>query len=406
MKTLLQVRPILAALKSHKAAVTLLVLEIALTMAVLGNLIFVVYSGIQRSNVPTGVAEDQIGVIQSIGVIGAQDSATIGDDMAALHAVPGVEDAAYGGPPLWYVSGTPVFRDAARQQRVASAYQFLGSQGLSQTLGLRVVQGRDFNDNDLPAPSAVFGDGKAVVVPALITQALSEKLYGNASPLGRMLYAGTLDIRVIGVLDHLRGQITGRASDDYSIVTEFHVGTEHFGGGFMIRAKPAQLRRTLRAAAAALGKTDPGHVQAKVFTFEDYRARYFRGDLATGRMLTGILLILVVVTTLGMIGLTSFWVQQRRRQIGMRRALGATRRDILHYFQVENFLIVTGGVLLGAVCTYALSLLLMHHFELPRLPFYYLPASAVMLWLLGQVAVLGPALRAAAVPPMVATRSV
>jgi putative ABC transport system permease protein len=211
---------------------------------------------------------------------------------------------------------------------------------------------------------------------------------------------------VIGVLGHLRGEITGRASDDYSIVTELDVETAHLGGYFVIRAGPAQLHQTLRAAAKAFGKLDPGHVQAKVFTFEDYRAKYFRGDLATGKMLVGILLILIIVTTLGVTGLASFWVQQRRRQIGMRRALGATRRDILHYFQIENFLIVSGGVLLGAVCTYGLSLLLMQHFELPRLPLYYLPISAAVLWLLGQFAVLGPALRAAAVPPVVATRSV
>jgi len=48
----------------------------------------------------------------------------------------------------------------------------------------------------------------------------------------------------------------------------------------------------------------------------------------------------------------------------------------------------------------------MKHYELPRLPWEYLPVGAVVLWVLGQLAVLGPALRAAAVPPVVATRSV
>lgn len=184
------------------------------------------------------------------------------------------------------------------------------------------------------------------------------------------------------------------------------MGAEQLGGGFMIRSKPAQLDRTLQAAAAALAKADAGHVQAKTFTFPELRAKYFRGDLAVGRMLTAILVILLVVTTLGVTGLASFWVQQRRRQIGMRRALGATRGDILRYFQIENFLIVTFGVLLGALCMYALNLFLMHRFELPRLPFAYLGIGALALWLLGQLAVFGPALRASHVPPVVATRSV
>jgi putative ABC transport system permease protein len=58
------------------------------------------------------------------------------------------------------------------------------------------------------------------------------------------------------------------------------------------------------------------------------------------------------------------------------------------------------------VLAYAINLLLMTHYELPRLPFFYLPIGAAMLWGLGQLAVLGPALRAAAVPPVVATRTV
>lgn len=405
MKTLLQVRPILAALKSHRAAVTLLVLEIALTMAVLGNLVFVVYSGISRARVSTGVAENQIGVIQGIGVIGVKRTVTTGEDLAALREAPGVRDAAFGFPPLVFAPRVPVFSGPARQQHVTRAYQFLGSQGFSQTIGLQVVQGHDFNDSDLPSFNSFFS-ATGVVVPALITRALAQKLYGNIDPLGHMLYAGNRTFRVIGVLGHLRGEITGRASDDYSIVTELDVESAHLGGYFVIRAGSAQLHQTLRAAAAAFGKLDHGHVQAKMFTFEDMRAKYFRSDLATGKMLMAILAILIVVTTLGVTGLASFWVQQRRRSIGMRRALGATRRDILHYFQIENLLIVTAGVLLGAVCTYALSLLLMRYFELPRLPLYYLPVSAMVLWGIGQLAVLGPARRASNVPPVVATRSV
>jgi putative ABC transport system permease protein len=90
----------------------------------------------------------------------------------------------------------------------------------------------------------------------------------------------------------------------------------------------------------------------------------------------------------------------------VRRALGATRADILHYFQTENFLLATIGIALGMLLAYGINLFLMLHYELPRLPGYYLPVGALTLWIIGQLAVLGPALRAAAVPPVEATRSV
>jgi len=136
------------------------------------------------------------------------------------------------------------------------------------------------------------------------------------------------------------------------------------------------------------------------------RADYFRQDTSLVWLLALVCLAMLLVTALGIAGLANFWVQQRRRSIGIRRAIGATRGDILRYFQAENFLIVGFGIGLGVLLAFVLNLVLMQHYELPRLPLAYLPVGALALWMLGQFAVLGPALRAAAVPPVVATRSV
>jgi len=141
-------------------------------------------------------------------------------------------------------------------------------------------------------------------------------------------------------------------------------------------------------------------------TLSDLRRIYFASDRAMARLLIGVIAALLMVTALGIVGLASFWVGQRRKQIGVRRALGARRVDILRYFQIENFLIVSGGIAVGMVLTFGVNLLLMEKYELPRLPWIYLPTAAVALWVLGQLAVLAPALRAAAVPPVEATRSV
>jgi len=142
-----------------------------------------------------------------------------------------------------------------------------------------------------------------------------------------------------------------------------------------------------------------------VKTMAQLREDTFRGDTALNRMLAGIMVILLTVTALGVGGLASFWVQQRTRQIGIRRALGATRTDILRYFQIENFLIVGAGVVAGALLAFALNQWLMQRFELERLSAVPVLIAVVAMWVLGQLAVLGPALRAAAIPPVVATRS-
>jgi putative ABC transport system permease protein len=136
------------------------------------------------------------------------------------------------------------------------------------------------------------------------------------------------------------------------------------------------------------------------------RLEYYRQDRSMVWLLVAVCAALLVVTALGIVGLASFWVQQRTKQIGVRRALGATRGQILRYFQMENFILATLGIVIGMMLAFGINQLLMGKYELPRLPAIYLPVGAVALWLLGQLSVLGPARRAAAVPPAIATRSV
>ena len=115
--------------------------------------------------------------------------------------------------------------------------------------------------------------------------------------------------------------------------------------------------------------------------------------------------LLLLATAGGIVGLSSFWVSQRRKQIGIRRSLGATTGDILRYFHAENFLIVSGGIVLGAALAVIANLRLMHLYELPHMPSYVPVLGALLLWLLGQLAVCGPARYAAKVPPVVAIRT-
>ena len=161
---------------------------------------------------------------------------------------------------------------------------------------------------------------------------------------------------------------------------------------YVIRTAPAERDRVLKAAVAALKKADPHRIVLHKNIWDDMRHDFFQDDRAMAGLLVGVCVALLVVTALGIVGLGSFWVAQRRRQIGVRRALGATRGNILHYFQTENFLLATLGIALGMVLAYGINLFLMQHYELPRMPAIYFPVGALALWLIGQVAVLGPAL--------------
>ena len=123
-------------------------------------------------------------------------------------------------------------------------------------------------------------------------------------------------------------------------------------------------------------------------------------------VLATVITLLVGLTALVIVGLASFNVTQRTKQIGTRRALGARRIDIVRQFMLENWLITTTGAALGIVLTAVVASWLETAFALPRLDWRYLPVGIVSLWVLSTLAVIAPARRAASVPPAVATRSV
>ena len=402
---LARLRVILSTLRRHKVAVTLLVLEIALTMAILSNMGFVVARNIALAHEPTGAMDRDVGIIQSIGIIGASGSGTTGSTIARLAHVPGVVAASFGASPLIGVGRFPLYAHQHARRKLADAYAFTGAQGLAQTLGVRLLAGHLPRADQLPGVSDVSA---STLLPALITQALARRLYPQGDALGHTLYTsdqGGMSLRIVGIMATLRGALTGRASDDDSVLVELHFGAQHDGGTYLIRSEPGQLQRVLPLAIKAMQQANPGNVTAQVWTLDHLRAAMFSGAQAVNRMLIAIMAILLLVTALGVTGLGSYWVQQRSRHIGTRRALGATRGSILRYFQAENFLIVGAGIALGAVLSLALSEVLMLYFELPRLPLGYLGVAALALWLLGQLAVLGPALRASHAPPTVAMRA-
>ena len=124
------------------------------------------------------------------------------------------------------------------------------------------------------------------------------------------------------------------------------------------------------------------------------------------KILTFTVVLLIVITSLGIVGLASFSVNRRTKQIGTRRALGASKVAILRYFMTENFIISLVGVSIGAALTIGLNIIMIEVFTLTRISWYLVPVAMLMLLLVGQAAVFGPARRASSVPPAVATRTV
>lgn len=409
----MHIQPIFAALRRHKLVMWLLILEIALTCAIVCNSVFLIAQNLQRMGLPSGIAEDQLLRINGAYITDLPDAeARTETDLAALRQTPGVTQVAIVDtlPFSNHGNNTDIKLQLEQEHPTLNAGLYFGKNLLS-TFGVNLVAGRAFQPDEFVSLKQALsglehGDAESLPHVAIITQAMADRLWPGQNALGKTFFvAKNVSLRVVGILAQLARPNGLRNGYAFSIVVPI-TGSMADGGNFVIRCAPQDRERVLRAAIAKLKKVDPNGVVMERGTYAQVRAEFFQSERAMAGTLVGVCLALLVVTALGIGGLASFWVAQRRKQIGIRRALGATRTDILRYFQTENFLIVSFGIVLGMTLAYGLSLFLMAHYELPRLPWFYLPVGAFALWSIGQLAVLGPARRASNVPPVVATRSV
>ena len=407
----MELRPIISAMRRNKVGAILIGVQMAITLAILCNALFIIEQRVALAKRPTGTDESNVFVINNQWVGDPPDmAAKLQADLAALRSTPGVVDAvASNSYPLSDGGSTEgvLLSPEQKEPTTLTALYLVDEHGLN-AMGLKLIAGRNFNADevidkagytDLNPPTAV-----------IITKALADKAFPGKSAVGEAIYSEFPKMRVpiVGVVDRLQVPWTqaggwGSKFNYNSTLMPFRfvAGYIHY----IVRAQPGQIKQAQKAAEKKLIDLSRARVIEKNWTLTEARADAYQDDRGLVVILSVVCAALVAVTAFGIVGLTSYWVAQRRRQIGIRRALGATRQAIVRYFQTENFLIAAAGSLIGVGLAIALNLWMVSTFEMERLHVGFAFIGAISVLLLGQLAVLWPALKAASIPPALATRA-
>jgi putative ABC transport system permease protein len=403
-------------LKSHfarfaiyrkKSGAVLIAVQIAVTLAILSNAMALIVDRLSWSARLTGIDEANIFFIYATSVDKPPSFAALqSSDLAVLRTIAGVANTyATNSFPL-EGGGWSMTADLEPDQKTPSAHisYYFGDERALDTLGVKLTAGRNFT-----ASEVLDRDGSTAppATAIIITRALAQRLFPRGDALGKSIYTETKDPSpIIGIIDRLQGPFvaaTGFTSTftENSVLAPFRPLGD--SSTYVVRTKPGNLHEDMKAAQSKLeGINGIRIISTK--SMGEVRARAYRSNRGLTLILGAVAFILVAVTAFGMAGLTSYWVAERRRQIGIRRALGATRLAILRLFQKENFLIGLSGVLVGILLAVALNIWLVGRFEMVRLDPAYVIGSGLVMLLLGQVSILWPAMRAAQVPPALAIR--
>ena len=409
----MEIRPILSALLRNKTGALLVALQVALSLAILANALHIVSERRQAAARPSGVAQEQSVFSLSVRNLSSggpeQQLATQKREAEVIRAVPGVAAVANVNQVPLSQSGwnNSVAVDRKQIDETAPSSFYFSPDSIVKAWELKLVEGRDF----LPSEYMDI-DANTDYHPkhVIVTKALAEKMWPGVPATGKTMYFGTgedaIEVRVVGVVERLQTQnaeVTERG--EFSSIAPMRMYGGYPGALYTVRAEAGQRERVIRDVEAALRKASPTPVILESTTLDQHRKERYRADVALSWMLVTVSVLLLLITASGIVGMASLWVTQRRKQIGVRRALGAKKTDILRYFLTENFMITSAGVFGGVLLGVALNQLLVSKLEMARLPLEYLAGGGLVFWALGVIAVYGPAWRAASTSPALATRS-
>ncbi len=389
-----------------KTGPILVALQIAVTLAIVINALFIISQRVEKMDRDTGmdianvIVTDVRGFGQGFDVV---DS--IRNDIDLIKSIPGIVAATVSNhaPLSGSGSGTGLRTVADETITPVSTARYQWSEEGLDALGIELARGRNFYPQEVIYDTP---DMDADVPSVLITQALADELFGeDVDALGKTVYWGSMEpSTVIGIIGHMQGSWVNWDKLNNVVI---HPGKPAYTNNrYIIRTEPGMRDELIPIIEQKLGESNLRRVVKNVRPLEEMAARSYRSDRGMAIILSIVIALLIGLTALVIVGLASFHVTQRTKQIGTRRALGATRTHIIKEFLLENWLITTAGAVLGVILTVVVAYWMETTFQLPRLDWRYLPAGIGILWALSSLAVLEPARRAASVPPAVATRSI
>jgi len=398
--------PMLSGLMRNKTGPLLVALQIAVTLAIVINSLFIILQRVEKINRDSGMDVKNVIAIYVRGFGADFDIAdSISNDIELIKSIPGVVAATVAShvPLSGAGSGTGLRIVPDETIDAISTGRFRWSEEGLDALGIELSRGRNFLPQEVDYIFPATNPGAPASI--LVTQALADDLFGEEDALGKIVYWGSMESStIVGIIEHMHGSWVNWTSLGNVVIQPGKPA--YTTNKYITRVEPGMRDELMPIIEQKLADSNRQRVVKRVRTMEELAARSYRRDRGMAIILSVVITLLIGLTALVIVGLSSFHVTQRRKQIGTRRALGARRIDIIRQFMLENWLITTAGAALGVVLTMAVAYWLEVSFELERLDWRLLPAGIVTLWVLSSLAVFEPARRAAAVPPAVATRSV
>ncbi len=235
-----------------------------------------------------------------------------------------------------------------------------------------------------------------------MTSALANALFPDASAIGKQVENGEgKALTIVGIIKTMRS-LFGPPFDEH---VAFVPGRAFFNQGYLVRTDGQDIATVQGAVIARLVEAE-GDREVFVETIDELKTVVLGFFFLVNAVIGAVTLLLIGVTALGIYGHMSYAVLKRTKQIGILRALGATRGYVLRYFLVEHLAVMFLGAVPGMLLMIPLNIAMVSAFQFGRFDVSYVIGCLLLLIAIGVASAALPILRAVAVVPATATRTV
>lgn len=403
----MEFRPIFLSLRHYKAFSLMIAVQVALTFTAVTNSSLGTYSLLREWNLPSGLAQqNQIWVWPQLYDLTIDVEPVVEEDLHKIRNLPGVRAVTTTNAfPFANENVSDIYRESGEEAQSYATNIFEMDHTALEVLGIELLAGRTFTPNEV-----IRGERdnlSTYPAVALISQQQAEAMFDRENAVGRTIWLGpnSRPVEVIGVYSNfMNGEVlNGRGMSYRTVIVPLVAWTKRSNPQYFIRTDEGMAEGLLEPIRTALYQT-PGRYLSRVEVLTVAKKRMYDGRGSQAMIMMVVSGVLVVITGLGMAGLVSFLVTQRIKQIGVRRALGAKKIDVMRYFLLENSIVTWAGLLAGMAIIIAITYQQLAESGENFLRLHYMFAIAAFLWAVNLTAVYIPARRATKIEPAIVTR--
>lgn len=404
----MNIKALFKSLLLRKFTTGLLILQLAITLGLLVNSVILALDIKDKVSQDTGLDNDNILIIATHPTSGEyrdldyhRSIAT--EDMAKLNQLLGVNSVSVTSQLPIRSSGmlsNTHDLDNPEQERtdkyLKNVKYILAEEYLADAMGFTIIEGRFLDKND----QLDFGSEEKRNI--VITESLKKALYGDESAIGQETNNGF----IVGVIKDIILDPTLPADKQYGLFINTVMEYIFVGRFYILNVEPSQMANVRSKVSGTILSVQPERDIFTVITMTEHLKSFYRDDQGLADLFMLLCGLMLFVTAISSYAYSQFHISRQKKYIGIRRALGARKIDILLYVLTENWLVYALGCTLGIVVAFGFNILLSQHIVLSKPDILLFLLAISIIFISGTIATWLPANSTSKIPPVIATKTV